>query len=254
MEKAFPYIVNQLVHLFQISNTIHFDRFSARASQLVRLCLKNVRIDDGAMLDTAGVTFPQLKSLELDMSFDPLPLVERVAEGSPLLVNFEFSVSVCGGRLYSDDEKEALSRGLQTAVQRMSELKLLALRTSFEVSERTLSSGGGVNSLVGRLCVLELQVSTREMLHHLMTHCGNLRHLTLVMPSQDTDQWREPFDCDLSQLISFELNGCGTNIIARVFLLLEYNSATISVIMPGLLRAVVQCASKLKVEHLQIKS
>lgn len=213
--RPFP-IISQPEHLFQISSIIHFDRFSARASQLVSLCLKNVRIADGAMLDVTGVTFPQLKSLELDMSFDPLPLVERVAESSPLLVNFEFSVSVCGGRLYSDDENEALSRGLQTAVQRMPELRLLALRTSFMVSERTLSSRGGGNSLVGRLCVLELQVSTREMLHHLMTHCGNLRHLTLVMPSQDNDQWREPFDgdCDLSQLISFELNGCGTGIIA----------------------------------------
>lgn len=187
------------------------------ASQLEILYIGNVTggLQHGGTFDVSGVAFPQLKFLQVDTSFDLLPLVTRVAESSPLLEHLSIhELNTC---YYDENQLDAVSMALQAAVTHMTHLTKLAVRTEYFADHLINLILSGDGSLAERLRELDVEVYSWEALHFVLAQCLNLRRLefSLSFTLAQPDEWLRDFTgiCNLKHLESFFLTGSSNYLV-----------------------------------------
>lgn len=203
----------------QLPDSTHLSTLSTRVCSLEKLAINNITesIQHGqSAMSVDGVCFPCLKYLEVDLTFECLPLVSRVAESSPLLETFVLATLLPIHYCYYDLQQldTTVVRELQTAISHMDQLKRLVMRPGLPLTNDVLTgllqSNGG-NELANRLILLEITPSSREMFNLALTRCRNLRHLTFYLPKQDYGLWNiehfEPFQYNLPHLEGIKLHG-----------------------------------------------
>lgn len=115
----------------QSTGHIQLGKFSAHASQLEHLSI-DVSFGDEIYFLLSGVSFPRLKSLEVDMSFEFLSLVAAVVGGGDSqLESFSLTELKYDQCYYHPNQMRTVIQGLRAAMACMSQLRELTLRTDY---------------------------------------------------------------------------------------------------------------------------
>lgn len=230
-----------LIARFQFSGLLYLRNFAASVPHLEYLCVECI-IDgqDEGSLDVSGATFPQLKILRVDTSFDSLQLVACVAKRSPLLESLVFYDAPRESSHYGEGSDLEAATVLVEAVAHMKNVKNLVVNTELVATERMIHmlAGGGRDDgvlLSDQLQFLELRVETLEVVDEVLRRCLNLRHLALVFTREELVGGQFTGVCAIKDLVSVELRGeCNCHYHERVTSTQFYGHSDIP---PGLIRA-----------------